>query len=252
MQNSPESIISYNREKQVFRFHNKSYTIRLVDGVYVIGNEQGVDRFYFKVGAPFMNYPEQVSIYTRKCKLPQVVFYMTRLNRNFFEYIPERWLEIWVIALFKNLCSYFGEEYLISPSVLDKNGQFHASSFISLLRMYTSYMKQYPDSVIANFPYTRNSFEIDFLVSMIGKDGLNMYFEPVDTADMQADLVTTELQLAYAEIYSNTNSVYLHYNLKAIEDVNDAILTRKTYVVFNGSVPIFSFSTEYEKMMLTI
>ena len=59
---SPESLLSYNRKERTFCFNNKLYTIRTVERVYIIGNEDGVDKFYFKVTSPYMNYPEQVSI----------------------------------------------------------------------------------------------------------------------------------------------------------------------------------------------
>ena len=100
---SPESLLSYNRKERTFCFNNKLYTIRTVERVYIIGNEDGVDKFYFKVTSPYMNYPEQVSIYTSRCKLPAVEFYLSRLNSIIYGEIPERWLEIWIIALFKNV-----------------------------------------------------------------------------------------------------------------------------------------------------
>lgn len=252
VENTPEVLISYNREERTFLFHKKLYSIRTIDGVYVIANEQGVDRFYFRVESPFMNYPEQVSIYTRNCSLRPVLFYIWRLNRIFLEDIPKRWLEIWIIALFKNLCKYFGEEYLITSSVLDKNCQFHIPSYMSLLRMYKSFEEKYPDSLMVNIPYTRSSFEIDFLLAMIYEDGFQKYFERVHNADIQTHLVTTELQLAYAEIFSESNSTFLHYNLKAVEGVNDAVFIQKTFVVFKGSIPIFALCSEYEKLLLTI
>jgi hypothetical protein len=252
VENTPEALILYNREERTFLFHKRLYSIRTIDGIYLISNEQGVDRFYFKVESPFMNYPEQVSIYTRNCSLQPVVFYMWRLNRIFLEDIPERWLEIWIIALFKNLCKYFGEEYLITSSVLDKNCQFHLPSYMSLLRMYKSFEEKYPYSFMVNIPYTRSSFEIDFLLTMIYEDGFQKYFERVHNADIQTHLVTSELQLAYAEIFSESNSTFLHYNLKAMEGVNDAVLTQKIFVVFKGSIPIFAFCCEYEKLLLTV
>ncbi len=252
VKNTPEALLSYNREERTFLFQKKLYSIRIVEGVYVIANEQGVDRFYFKVESPFMNYPAQVSIYTRSCISQPVLFYMWRLNSTFLEEIPERWLEIWIIALFKNLCKCFGEEYLITSNILDKKCQFHIPSYMSLLRMYKSFEENYPDSLKVNTPYTRSSFEIDFLLTMIYEDGFHNYFNRVDNADIQAYLVTAELQLAYAEIFSESNIVYLHYNLKAMHGVNDAVLSRKIFVVFKGSIPIFAFCSEYEKLLLTI
>ena len=251
MQNSPEAVIAYNREEQTFLLQHKLYTLRSVEGVYIIGNDRGIDLFYCRPESPFMNYPEQVSIYTRKCKLPAVKIYMFRLNRICFETIPERWLEIWIIALFKNLWCFYGEEYLISSSVLNKDGQFQLSSYENLIRMYDSFMDGYPDSVVANFPYTRNTYELDFLLSAIYEDGLHKYFKPVNNADMQACLITEELQLAYAEIYAEENIAYLHYTIKAIKDVNDAVLSRKTFVVFKDKIPVFAFCTEFEKLMLS-
>ncbi len=46
--NSPKSLISYNRDERTFRFNYKLYTIRIVDGIFVMGNEHGVDSFYLE------------------------------------------------------------------------------------------------------------------------------------------------------------------------------------------------------------
>ena len=252
VKNSPESLLSYNREERTFRFNNKLYSIRSVERVHVISNENGVDIFYFNVTLPYMNYPEQVSIYTSRCKSPAVDFYMSKLNSIIYGDIPERWREIWIIALFKNLSNYFGEDYLIAPSVLDKNGQFYPSSYSNLSRLCNSFKKDYPDSIVEKFPYTRNSFEIDIILAMILEDDFFRYFKPVDITDMLAYLVTPELQMAYTEIYSEENIAFLHYDLKAMDGVNDAILSRKTFVVFKGIIPVFAFSSEYENLMLSI
>jgi hypothetical protein len=63
-------------------------------------------------------------------------------------------------------------------------------------------------------------------------------------------LVTYELQLAYSEIHSLSNTVYLHHNVRAIEGVNDAVLVRNIFVVFDDKIPVLAFGGDYEKHLL--
>lgn len=247
---TPEGLLNYNRTEGHFIINKIRYTIRTTEGIYVIGRAGNRDLFYLNSNMPFMHYPAQISLYTYRCDLLAVAFYKLRLNRAIFETIPERWLEIWTIALFKQLSSFFGEENLISSVVLDGRGHFNIPSYNHLLDHYSRFEKHYPDSMMPNRPYTRNTVELDYIVAIMYEFGHNKYFKSIDAADFHAELVTQELQLAYAEVFSTENVIYLHNYLQGIDGVNDAVMIRKIYVVFQGHIPVLAFCKEYEKLML--
>jgi hypothetical protein len=245
-----ESLLHYDPNERTFWHNENLYYVSLNEGIYLISNTAGNDLFYFNIIAQFMDHPAQISVNTCMCKLPTVNYYLWRLNRYFFEDVSEKWVEIWIIALFKNLSIYFGEENLISSSVLDKKRKFHEPSYSALLNLTLNFELGYPDSIVVNFPYTRNSIELSIILSRMVNDNLNGYFKQDDKMEILDALVTYELQLAYSEIHSLNNTVYLHHNVRAIEGVNDAVLIRNIFVVFDDKIPVLAFGGDYEKQLL--
>ena len=245
-----KSLLNYDPNEKTFWYNERLYSVSLNDGIYVISNEARADLFYFNIIAQFMDYPAQISVNTCMCKLPTVNYYLWRLNRYFFETVPEKWVEIWIIALFKNLSNYFGEENLISFVVLDKNRHFHEPSYSTVLNLTLSFELDYPNSILVNFPYKRDSIELSIILARMVNDTFNAYFKPDDKMEILDALVTYELQLAYSEILSLNNTVYLHHNLKAIEGVNNAVLVRDIFVVFDGKIPVLAFGGDYKKLVL--
>jgi len=249
---TPEALLNYNREEGWFIFNEIRYTLRNEEGIYIIAHTNANDVFYLNSTLPFMHYPAQISRYTYDCDLKTAAEFRRRLNRAMFETLPERWMEIWTIALFRNLCTYYGADQLISTTVLDSDMRFNLACYWNLLELYDRFEKIYPDSMVAYKPYTQNSIELDFIVAIMHEFGHTKYFKQIQPAELESDLETLELKLAYSEVFSTSNTLFLHNYIKGIDGVNDAVLVRKIFIVYQDRMPVLVFCTEEEKLLLSM
>jgi hypothetical protein len=220
------------------------YFIRLIDNRYIFSNEKGIDVFYVKLNECYQNFPEQVSVRTHRSNDYSVKLYMNRLNNLLMYHYPEKWVERWIINLFKRLLVFLGEENLMHPMMLDKQGKFNETGYKTYNQLYTAFFNDYPEKMPSNIPYGPDSLELHFMISANSGDTFKKYYRPTKREIFESKLINDDLKLTYAEIYHPNNLFYVETNYFIKSESNEHFL-KEIFLVFTGTEAAMCYATDY-------
>jgi hypothetical protein len=220
------------------------YFIRLIDDRYIFSNEKGIDVFYVKPNEYFQNFPEQVSVRTHRSNDYSVKLYINRLNNLLMYHYPVKWVERWVINLFKRLLVFLGEENLMHPMMLDKQGKFNATGYKTYNQLYTAFFNEYPEKMPSNIPYGPDSLELHFMISANSGDTLKKYYRSTTRENFESKLINDDLKLTYAEIYHPDNLFYVETNY-FIKNESKEYFSKEIFLVFTGPNASMCYATDY-------
>jgi hypothetical protein len=219
------------------------YSIRFFQERYIFSNEKGIDVFYVKLNECYQNFPEQVSVRTHRSNDKSVKIYINRLNNLLMYHYPEKWVERWILNLFKRLLVILGEENLMHPMMLDKEGKFNETGYKTFNQLYTAFFNEYPEKMPSNIPYGPDSLELHFMISANSGDTFKKYYKPTTRENFESKLINEELKLMYAEIYHPDNLLYAETNYFTNSKTNEHFL-KEIFLVFTSNKASMCYATE--------
>lgn len=220
------------------------YSIRLIDDRYIFSNEKGIDVFYVKLKECYQNFPEQVSIRTHRSNDYSVKLYINRLNNLLLNHYPEKWVERWIINLFKRLLVLLGEENLMHPMMLNNLGKFNETGYKTYNQLYTAFFNEYPEKMPSNIPYGTDSLELHFMISANSGDTFKKYYKPTTREIFETKLINEDSKLTYAEIYHPDNLFYVETNY-LIKNETKEYFSKQIFLVFTSNKASMCYATDY-------
>ena len=226
------------------RIKENIYFIRFIEERYIFSNERGIDVFYVKINEHFQNFPEQVSVRTHRSNDKSVKLYINRLNNLFMHHYPEKWVQRWILNLFKRLLILLGEENLMHPMMIDKQGKFNVSGYKTYNRLYSAFFKEYPEQMPSNVPYGPESLELHFMISANCGDTFKKYYKPTTRENFESKLINLDLKLTYSEIYHPNNLFFRETNYFIDNETKEYFL-KEIFLVFTNSKAVMCYATDY-------
>jgi hypothetical protein len=220
------------------------YSIRYYQERYILSNEKGIDVFYVKLNECYQNFPEQVSVGTHRSNYKSVKLYINRLNNLLMYHYPEKWVERWIINLFKSLLALLGEENLMHPMMLDNQGKFNVTGYKTYNQLYTAFFNEHPEKMPSYTPYGPDSLELHFMISANSGNTFKKYYKPTTRENFESKLINEDLKLTYAEIYHPDNLFYAETNYFTNSETNEHF-SKEIFLVFTGQNAAMCYSTDY-------
>ena len=220
------------------------YSIRFFQERYIFSNEKGIDVFYVKLNEYYQNFPEQVSVRTHRSNDKSVKLYINRLNNLLMYHYPEKWVERWIINLFKRLLVNLGEENLMHSMMLDNQGKFNETGYKTYNQLYTAFFNEYPEKMPSNIPYGPDTLELHFMISANSGDTFKKYYKPTTRENFESKLINDALKLTYAEIYHPDNLFYAETNYFTNSKTNEHFL-KEIFLIFTGTEAAMCYATDY-------
>lgn len=225
--------------------NGKIYSLRIYNHWFIISNSENRDVFYFNTEAIYQNFPEQLSIQSNRSNSEDLLYYILQLNTHIIYDFPKKWIRRRVIYLFKKLVDLFGEDNLIHPAMLNVNNRLCFSCYNFFKSMFEKFSDLYPQSLPENTPFKQESLLLHFLISRETFRSLEEYYTLSSKVELEAELCTLELQLAYVDVYSNDLIIYID-RLVRPSDSDNYTMVKKVFLVFNQNNAVLCFATPYK------
>jgi len=225
--------------------NGKTYYLRIYNQWFIISNSEKRDVFYFNAEANYQNFPEQLSIQSFRSNSEDLFYYIVQLNSLIIYDFPRKWISRRVIHLFKKLVDQFGEENLLHPTMLNVNNRLCFSCYSSYKSRFEKFSELYPQSLPENTPLKQESLLLHFLISRETFRSHEEYYTLSSKVELEAELCTLELQLAYVDVYSNELIIYLD-TLVSPSDSENYAMVKKVFLVFNQNNAVLCFATPYK------
>ncbi len=111
--------------------------------------------------------------------------------------------------------------------------------------MYEQFNEHYPKSMPENTPFNEDSLQLYFLASREIHGGPPEYYTLSSKSELEAELCTLDLQLAYVDIYCNDLIIYIDKHVEQ-SDSENYTLVKKVFLVYKQNKAVLSFATPYK------
>jgi hypothetical protein len=170
--------------------------------------------------------------------------YVYQLNNLLLHDYPSISIERWIINLFMRLLMLLGEENLMHPMMLDKEGKFDVTGYNTYNQLHTAFFDEYLEKMPSKIPYGPDSLELHFMISANSGDTFKKYYKPTTRENFESKLINDSLKLVYAEIYHPGNLFYAETNYFTESESEDHY-RKEIFIVFNGSNAVMCYSSDY-------
>ena len=225
--------------------NGKMYSLRVYNHWFIISNSEKRDVFYFNTEATYQNFPEQLSIQSFRSNSEHLMHYLLQINSLILNDFPSKWIRRRVIHLFKKLVDLFGEDNLLHPTMLNVNNRLCFSCFNFFKSMYEQFNNLYPLSLPENTPFKEGSLMLHFLISRETYVSPQEHYTLSSKVELEAELCTLDLQLAYVDVYSNEMIIYKDTFVNPSDSENYEMV-KKVFLVFNQNNAVLCFATPYK------
>ena len=129
--------------------------------------------------------------------------------------------------------------------MLNVNNRLCFSCFNFFKSMYEQFNNLYPLSLPENTPFKEGSLMLHFLISRETYVSPQEHYMLSSKVELEAELCTLDLQLAYVDVYSNEMIIYKDTFVNPSDSENYEMV-KKVFLVFNQNNAVLCFATPYK------
>ena len=113
--------------------------------------------------------------------------------------------------------------------------------------MYEQFNEHYPKSMPEKIPFNEDTLLLYFLVSREIHGGPPEHYTLSSKSELEAELCTLDLQLAYVDIYCNDLIIYTDIHVEQSDSENIKYV-KKVFLVYKHNKAVLSFATPYKSV----